>query len=621
MTPTPRPAPQSEPPWQLRVLGTDGHPVGGAVHLSPRFFVTCAHVVNTALGLPTDSSEHPGEDARVLLGQADGRTWEASVGVEVWSAGHGEIDVAALWLTSPGFPDTGHPVLMAGSQLRQGDPLRTTGYPEGFAMHSSLLYVGPAGPSRASHQATLPENEVQPIREGFSGCGLITESAELVGLVQQNYFHPFDSGRPSGTTFFLTTDDMPGGEQDATDPGSTPVRRMRDEAQVGAVVYERLHDYFDAVSAETLPHTHLLDDEEYRRTRERIGTDPTAWDVLMGLWNLVPTDDTPPLRLLWVHHVFRELRAQRPVPQAADRWLGQESREHLGDEWAQILDAELDRRAAAPSPGPDAPADGPGPEAPASGHRSGTVLTFEVEPVTGAYKLSHGIAHRTGRGYEHREQETVLVQRYQLRDRVGDLVSRAGGVVPGRGSARLSFLLPKRLLGLDLGSLRGHHGERPDAPTLAEEYELVYHVRERVRPPRPVSARERPWRQRTARQREHPLLDAGTLLATWDRVEEEVRADLTDGRLTVCLVETDRADVHSVYDAVLEAGVPTVLRGPRRELTTLLGELLSARPDDRRHVLSLPALLREQAELKEHGIVVVHDEHGDALFRDTPGDR
>ncbi|WP_017577294.1 trypsin-like peptidase domain-containing protein [Nocardiopsis kunsanensis] len=622
MTLPPSLAPLREPAWQLRVLDGDGFPVGGAVHMSPRFLVTCAHVVNTALGLPAGAEEHPGERARVRLAQSHGPVWEASVGTEVWSAGHGEIDVAVLWLTSAGFPDTGHPVRVAGSRLRQGEPLRTTGYPDGFALHSSLLYLGPAGPSRASHQATLPENEVQPITEGFSGCAAITGSGELVGIVQQNHFHAHDGDRPSGTAFILTTDDMPDGHHAGRRDhrsGTGPVPRLTDEALCGEVAYERLHDFLDSVPGTVLPHTHLLDDEELRRTRERIGQDPSAWQVLMGLWNLVPAGDAPPLRLVWVHHALQELRSRRPVPPSAGRWLREEAREHLGDGWEQELDSELTRRLSARASSPEVSAAGDGTVLRAD-RRPDTVVLFDVEPVTGGYKLSHGIAHRSGQGYEHREQATMLVQRYQLRDRVGDLVSRASfreGLTPERGSPRLSFLLPKRLLGLDLGSVTGHHGDRQDAPTLAEEYELVYHVRERVRPPRPAPGRERLWRVRTARQHERPLLSSETLLTTWDRVGEEVRAALTDEEVTVCVVESDRTDTHSVYDAVLESGIPTVLRGPRPALLTLIGELLTARSEEQRHVWALPSLLRERAERKQggEGIMVVHDEYGDALFR------
>lgn len=622
MTVTPRLAPLREPSWQLRVLDGDGCPVGGAVHMSPRFLVTCAHVVNTALGLPAGTPEHPGEEALVRLAQSHGPVWEASVGTEVWSAGHGEIDVAVLWLTSAGFPDTGHPLRVTGSRLRQGERLRTTGYPDGFALHSSLLYLGPAGPSRASHQATLPENEVQPITEGFSGCGAITESGELVGIVQQNHFHAHDGERPSGTAFILTADDIPDGDhggREVRSAGPGPVPRLTDEALCGGVAYERLHDFLESVPGTVLSHRHLLDDEEHRRTRERIGEDPSAWRVLMGLWNLVPTGDAPPLRLVWVHHALREMRGRRPVPPSAGRWLREEAGDHLGDGWELELDAEITRRLSEHTQLPGEPVVEEG-NAPRPGRLPDTVVLFDVEPVTGGYKLSHGIAHRSGQGYEHREQSTMLVQRYQLRDRVGDLVSQAGfrdGLAPGRGSPRLSFLLPKRLLGLDLGSVTGHHGDRQDAPTLAEEYELVYHVRERVRPHRPAPGRERSWRARTTRQHGSPLLGTDTLLTTWDRAGDEVRAALSDEKVTVCVVETDRLDTHSVYDAVLESGVPTILRGPRPALLTLIGELLTARSEEERHVLALPSLLRERAEHKQggEGIVVVHDEHGDVLFR------
>lgn len=55
--------PRNEPGRQTRVLDDQDVTIGGAVHLSPRLVLTCAHVVNFALDRPEHAPEHSGERA------------------------------------------------------------------------------------------------------------------------------------------------------------------------------------------------------------------------------------------------------------------------------------------------------------------------------------------------------------------------------------------------------------------------------------------------------------------------------------------------------------------------------------------------------------------------------
>lgn len=604
----------------MRVLNGEDHIIGGAVHLSPGLLVTCAHVVNSALGRDEDTPEHPGERATVRLGHAGGRVWTARVETEMWSSGWGSRDLAILRMTTPGFPDGGFPVLGSCTRLSLREPLHTTGYPYHYPTHSSLLYIGEGGPSEGSHQAHTPHEERVHITEGFSGCGVLTESGELVGLVQQNDYDGGPSGGPSGLVFFLPTRDLTTGG-----PGAESVQRLSDETLCGRDTYDNLHDLLDSVGEREAPSGPLLRDEERRRIRPRHGDSPSAWRVLMALWDLIPPRDEPPLRLLWVHHVQQEIARKRPLPPSVERWIRREASGHLGPEWRQILRASRERRLlgerSAHEPEPPRTVAVP-PVVP--DERPETVVLFEVAPSLGAYKLSHSLAHRTRDGYDMRPQSSVLVQRYQIKTRIGDLLGQAmlqRQIVPGTKPLRLSFVLPKRLLGLDLGQATFHQRGRENPPSPAA-YEVVYHVRERVRGSRVPGGAVEPWRRRTAQQRRSPLLTKDNLVSSWDHRTDDVAWLLENPSVTVYAVDSGHADaqtlaeVQALYDVALREGLPTIIRGPREVLAPLLRELVEQGPQNGVTIRSLPTSLQVRAERGEatRNIAVIHDEHGDMLF-------
>lgn len=605
--------PRNEPSWQMRVLDDEDIIIGGAVHLSPRLLVTCAHVVNFALGRHEHAREHPGEGATVRLGHAGGRVWTARVGTEMWSSGQGSRDLAVLWITSPGFPDGRFPVLGSCARLSLKEPLHTTGYPQHYAIHSSLLYIGEGGPSEGSHQARTPPDEPVHITRGFSGCGVLTESGELVGLVQQNYYPEEPPDAPPGLVFLLPTDDLPTG-------GTESVQRLSDKALGGSLTYDHLHDLLDSVTEREVPSGPLLRDEERRRVWERHGDSPSAWRVLMALWDIIPPRDEPPLRLLWVHHVQQVIGRKRPLPPSIERWVRREASEHLGPEWREVLRAHREQRLLGDSPphvGEPAPAVTVPPTVP--DERPDTVVLFEVAPELGAYKLSHSLAHRAHDGYDLRPQNSVLVQRYQIRTRIGDLLGQAmlqRQIVPGKRPLRLSFVLPKHLLGLNLGGTTSHHRGQENPPSLASEYEVVYHVRERVRGSRVHGTAVEPWRMRTARQQRSPIFTKENLVFFWEGGDDDASLLLKNPAVTVCAVDSGRTDVHALYDAALRAGLPTIIRGPHEVLSPLIQELLEQGPQDGITIRSLPSSLQVRAETRKEveSIAVIHDEHDDMLF-------
>ncbi|WP_236567678.1 MULTISPECIES: serine protease [unclassified Nocardiopsis] len=607
-----------EPPWQMRVLD-QYDTVGGAVLLSPGLLVTCAHVVNAALGRDGDKEEHPGTgpEATVLLRSFDDRVWRAEVDMRLWSAGPHSRDLALLRLTDRGQPDTAFPVLADCADLAPDQALTTTGYPEGMrSLQASLVYRGPGGPTGFTRQVETPASRPVQITGGFSGCAVRTGTGEMVGIVQKNHHYVWnDPDQPSGVAFMLPVEEFVGPREDG---GTVSVRRLADESLCGGPTYDRLHDLLDSVTVEEVPPGGLLRPAEMHTLR-RHGSGPTAWRVLTALWDVVPPFGEPPPRVAWVHHVYQEIRQRRPMPPTVWSWIRQEAAP-LGRDWEGILTRDRDRRLLSRrEPGGPAAA----PRAP--GHDEeppDTVVLFELEPVTGGYQLSHGIAHLDEGGYRLLPQGTKIVSEERICDEVGDLmgeVTMQRLVTPNEESLRLRVLLPKDLLHLSVGQATPHRDLLEFPPRLCTMYEIVYHVRERVRLPGYLGSTPNRWRLRSERQRTNALVEDRNVLATWQREVSEVANVLADESVTICVTDSDNAHIRHVYDAALYHGIPTIIRGPKEALLSLVAELLEREPDARLRISGLARYLRDRARENSDSreIALIHDTFGDALFQEV----
>lgn len=611
---TPRGLQPNEPSWQMRVLD-QYDTVGGAVLLSPGLLVTCAHVVNAALGLDGDKEEHPGALATVRLKSFDDREWEATVDTQLWSAGPDSRDLAVLRLRDAG-PDTSFPVLRECASLEPQQPLYTAGYPEGMrSLQAPLVCQGPGGPTGLTHQVETPTSQPVRITGGFSGCAVRTGTGELVGIMQKTHHYVWnDPDRPSGIAFILPVEELVG-ERDGGDVVSA--QRLADESLCGREAYDSLHDLLDSVSLEAVPPEDLLRPSETRRARRHAtGTGTTAWRVLTALWDLVPPVGEPPPRVAWVHHVHQEIRHQRPLPPAVWSWIRREA-SPMGRDWEEVLTRDRDRRLLR-SREPNAPAT---PHTHRSVRPPGTVVTFELEPVTGGYRLLHSIDHRDERG--ELPQSTRLVGEAEICDEIADLMGEATMqmlITPDEDSLRLSVRLPRELLHLSLGQASPHRDLVAFPPLLCTMYEIVYHVRERVTAPHYLGASER-WRTRTMRQRARPLVEDRNVLTSWRQEANEVANVLSDLDLTVLVVDDESPDLWHVYDAALYQGVPTIIRGPKSAILPLLQELLDQEPDARVRISGLPRYLRDRARENSDSrkIAIIHDSFEDTLLRDALG--
>ena len=125
--------------FTVRVLRTGGTgPAGVGIVVSDRHIVTCAHVVNGAIGGRVQrAQERPGPEVRIqvdfpLLGDAEGGPLR-SCRIEAWtpppSSGFSGGDVAGLVLVGEGLPEGAGPARLIDPANHRDAALKVFGYP------------------------------------------------------------------------------------------------------------------------------------------------------------------------------------------------------------------------------------------------------------------------------------------------------------------------------------------------------------------------------------------------------------------------------------------------------------------------------------------------------------
>lgn len=116
----------SKLPWIVRISARDGETVGTGFLATPdNLIVTCAHVVNQALGRDLKASEWPSEPVRIHFLQAG---HDGSATVIAWSPVD-ERDVAVLRVKGS-LPESVNPLYLGSSAEAVGRVLRTFGFPD-----------------------------------------------------------------------------------------------------------------------------------------------------------------------------------------------------------------------------------------------------------------------------------------------------------------------------------------------------------------------------------------------------------------------------------------------------------------------------------------------------------
>ncbi len=169
------------------VLNSEDRPVGVGVLLGPRHVVTCAHVVNVALGLDERSQPRPDGVIRVRLPLVDGEPLRARVArwVPPPTAGAAGDDIAGLELLDPA-PAGAVPARLVVNQPPAGRSVRVFGYPgvpprpDGAWVLTAV--VGRVGGGRLQLESGVDAAlRVQP---GFSGGPVWDgELGRVLGLV------------------------------------------------------------------------------------------------------------------------------------------------------------------------------------------------------------------------------------------------------------------------------------------------------------------------------------------------------------------------------------------------------------------------------------------------------
>jgi hypothetical protein len=184
-------ADQDRWPWLVRVLGHDQLVVGAGFLVDGRHVVTCAHVVNDALGFREDATEVPAEPVTVefvdLLVEEQAARRQARVVPEGWVpiSDRQRGDVAVLEVV--GEPPTGAaPAPLRRPMRLRGHAFDATGFPA--AAVSGLTASGeisrPAGPGGEWVQLDGVRVQGARVEQGFSGTPVWDQHVgAVVGMV------------------------------------------------------------------------------------------------------------------------------------------------------------------------------------------------------------------------------------------------------------------------------------------------------------------------------------------------------------------------------------------------------------------------------------------------------
>ncbi|MFB7512442.1 trypsin-like peptidase domain-containing protein [Streptomyces sp. NPDC056144] len=172
--------------WRVRILDARGTPVGAAVLVAGGRVVTCAHVVEGALG-PDDGDPREAEllvdfPGSLAPGAAPVR---AGVAPRGWAPSDEErADVAVLDLYEDAPADCGP------ARLRPCGPARdrivrafgqAAGAPAGLWVRARLVGFGGLSPEWMQLEAAGESGD--RLRQGYSGAGVVDGSGDVLGLV------------------------------------------------------------------------------------------------------------------------------------------------------------------------------------------------------------------------------------------------------------------------------------------------------------------------------------------------------------------------------------------------------------------------------------------------------
>src|SRR5712691_3641624 len=172
-----------------RILGPDGRPVGVGALVTERHVVTCAHVVNAALGRDVRDQRRPAEAVALdfpLAGSVPGSAPTLRAAVERWlpppREGAAGDDSAGLVLADGHAPEGTVAARLAVEAPRPGQKVRVFGYaaarPDGGWVAAAIR--GSVGGGRLQ----LDSDSALRIQRGYSGSPVFDDGlGRVVGLI------------------------------------------------------------------------------------------------------------------------------------------------------------------------------------------------------------------------------------------------------------------------------------------------------------------------------------------------------------------------------------------------------------------------------------------------------
>lgn len=172
----------------VRIRKANGEVVGAGFLIDVQHVVTCAHVVNSALGRPRSQAERPAEPVILdfpLFGSAKERTFTGRI--DDWYPPEAEsspADTAVLTLTN--VPNGARPVTLARAvDGLWGQPTRSVGFPRGH--DDGVWWSGTTRSLQARGwlQVDAALDTQYFVEQGFSGAPVWTGDGRVIGMVVQ----------------------------------------------------------------------------------------------------------------------------------------------------------------------------------------------------------------------------------------------------------------------------------------------------------------------------------------------------------------------------------------------------------------------------------------------------
>lgn len=181
----------------VRILGSDGRPAGVGALIEPGYVITCAHVVNAALGLGSHAQARPVSAVFLDFPRIPGESGRCTATVARWLPPPGEgavgldlagLDLAALMLDGRAAPAGATPARLAVSAPLAGSRVRVFGYqgtpPRPAGSWVETVVRGRVGAGGGLLQLDSGPEAALRVQPGFSGSPVYDDATgSVVGLL------------------------------------------------------------------------------------------------------------------------------------------------------------------------------------------------------------------------------------------------------------------------------------------------------------------------------------------------------------------------------------------------------------------------------------------------------